>query len=645
MTIRTRLTVFGLVLLTVPIVFLAVYSIRSARMALFETISTQMEQRAQELAGGVSDVFRSEIKLAVAIAQLDDARATLSATDDEDKAQAVARIGRLFERIFATKQVGRDTQTIFVADSRGTVVAASDASYVNLDVGDRGYFREALAGRPNVGRVLKNRITNAPFVPIAVPVVREGAVIGATVIVFDLGYFDRLIQTSKFGETAYAYIADSSGTVIAHPSASVAMKLNIAELDGMRSLAARMSAGETGVEQYVYHGVPKTQAFAPVEVARWSIAVTVENAEFYAPLKAVQTSVTFVGAIALLVAAAYFVFLANGIASALRRTVAIAEDVAGGNLTVEIDHDRRDEIGALFDALRTMVERLRDVTSAVGHSARDVAGGSSQLTGAAQEMAGGAATQAASVEQVSVSMEQMGAGIKMSAQNAQRTLAIAREVSADAKKGGDAVRQTVTAMQDISKKVAIIDEIARQTNLLALNAAIEAARAGEVGKGFAVVAAEVRRLAERSQASAAQITDVSQSSVQVAKDAGSRIEDLLPKIGRTATLVSEIESAAREQAVGAEEINRAITELDRVIQSNASSSDELVATAQQLSNHAQSLQSSIAFFEYEDERREWSSWPSHAAVERSPAPANERVQPSLSFNAGIADDLQVERRD
>jgi methyl-accepting chemotaxis protein len=156
-------------------------------------------------------------------------------------------------------------------------------------------------------------------------------------------------------------------------------------------------------------------------------------------------------------------------------------------------------------------------------------------------------------------------------------------------------------MQTIAEKITIVQEIARQTDLLALNAAVEAARAGEHGKGFAVVASEVRKLAERSQAAAAEIGTLSTDSVKVAQEAGSMLQKLVPDIKRTAELVEEISAACREQDVGSAQINQAIQALDKVTQQNASAAEELSATAEELANQSERLQETISFFRVSEE--------------------------------------------
>jgi methyl-accepting chemotaxis protein len=151
-------------------------------------------------------------------------------------------------------------------------------------------------------------------------------------------------------------------------------------------------------------------------------------------------------------------------------------------------------------------------------------------------------------------------------------------------------------MKEIADKISIIEEIAGQTNLLALNAAIEAARAGEHGKGFAVVAAEVRKLAERSQKAAGEISELSKSSVDIAESAGGLLVRIVPDIQKTSQLVQEISAASGEQKSGTEQINKAIMQLDTVIQQNASASEEMASMAEELSSQAEQLQAVISFF-------------------------------------------------
>jgi methyl-accepting chemotaxis protein len=290
----------------------------------------------------------------------------------------------------------------------------------------------------------------------------------------------------------------------------------------------------------------------------------------------------------------------NAMMSSLRDTAKVAETIAGGDLTVEpkplSDKD------ALGIALETMTARLRKAVGDAMKAADSVASGSAQLTASAGQLSQGATEQASATEEASSAMEEMASNIKQSADNAGQTEKIARASAEAAAQGGAAVGQAVKAMETIAAKITIVQEIARQTDLLALNAAVEAARAGEHGRGFAVVASEVRKLAERSQAAAAEISTLSASSVKTAQEAGQMLERIVPDIRRTAGLVGEISSATREQDVGAAQINQAIQQLDQVTQQNAAASEEVSATASELNAQADRLSDAISFFRLNDDR-------------------------------------------
>jgi methyl-accepting chemotaxis protein len=305
----------------------------------------------------------------------------------------------------------------------------------------------------------------------------------------------------------------------------------------------------------------------------------------------------------------------------LARLSAVVEEVASGDLSQTVTAESGDEIGLLSRSIRAMVEKLHGVVVDVKTAADHVGSGSDQLSSGAEQMSQGAAEQAASAEEASSSVEEMNATIKQNADNAQQTEKIAQKSAVDATESGKAVTDTVSAMKEIASRTSIIEEIARQTNLLALNAAIEAARAGDHGKGFAVVASEVRKLAERSQSAAGEISTLSVSSVEVAERAGRMLAKLVPDIQKTAELVQEISAASKEQTSGADQINSAIQQLNKVIQQNAGAAEEMSSTAEELSSQAEQLQSTISFFKIEDRGRLVSRAPSArpgAAVHKAP---------------------------
>jgi methyl-accepting chemotaxis protein len=293
------------------------------------------------------------------------------------------------------------------------------------------------------------------------------------------------------------------------------------------------------------------------------------------------------------------IWISMSIARGLSRAVGLAGAVAGGDLSQTIDISSNDEIGDLVKSLNMMVEKLRQVVEEALTAAQNVSAGSQELSASAEQLSQGATEQASSAEEASSSMEEMASNVKQNADNANQTEKIAARSAQDAEASGVAVGRAVQAMQTIAEKITIVQEIARQTDLLALNAAVEAARAGEHGRGFAVVASEVRKLAERSQAAAADIGTLSTETVKVAQEAGDMLSKLVPDIKKTAELVQEITAACREQDVGSAQINQAIQQLDKVGQQNASASEQVSSTSEELASQAEQLQSTISFFRIE----------------------------------------------
>jgi methyl-accepting chemotaxis protein len=284
----------------------------------------------------------------------------------------------------------------------------------------------------------------------------------------------------------------------------------------------------------------------------------------------------------------------NSMTVNLKKAADVAVHISEGDLTVEASAlSERDVLGT---AQTQMLENLRRTVLKVSESAGSVASGSEQMSATAQQLSQGASEQAAAAEECTSSMEEMGSSVQQNADNAKQTDKIATKAAEDALASGEAVNQTVRAMKEIAEKISIIDEISRKTDLLALNAAVEAARAGEHGKGFAVVASEVRKLAERSQVAAAEISRLTSDGVQRADGAGQLLSRLVPDIRKTAELVREIAAASAEQGTGATQVSKAMQQLDQVIQQNASASEEMSTGADELSEQAEALQGAVSFF-------------------------------------------------
>jgi len=288
----------------------------------------------------------------------------------------------------------------------------------------------------------------------------------------------------------------------------------------------------------------------------------------------------------------------NRMVGGLNGLANVAVKISEGDLTVEAKTLSDKDI--LGQALIQMLKSLRTTVTEVASAAANVASGSEEMSSTAEEISQGSTEQAAAAEESTSAMEEMASSIQQNADNARQTEKMASKAAEDAKSSGNAVNKTVQAMKEVAEKISIIEEIARKTDLLALNAAVEAARAGEHGKGFAVVASEVRKLAERSQTAAAEISSLTVDGVQTAEGAGQLLARLVPDIQKTAELVHEIAAASAEQNTGAGQVNKAIQQLDQVIQQNAAASEQMASSAEELSSQAEVLQSSVAFFKLAD---------------------------------------------
>jgi methyl-accepting chemotaxis protein len=314
------------------------------------------------------------------------------------------------------------------------------------------------------------------------------------------------------------------------------------------------------------------------------------------------------------------VVITRSVTVPLGEVVEVANAIARGDLTADVEQERGDEVGRLQGAMGQMSRSLREMIGELRSGAAALSSAATQVSATSIALSQGTSEQAASVEEVSASLEEIGSAIAQNADNSRSMEQMALAGARDASDAGGVVKQTVDAMKSIAERVGLIEEIAYQTNLLALNAAIEAARAGEHGRGFAVVATEVRKLAERSQVAAKDIRRVAAASVDVAVTAGERLDELVPRIRKTSELTQEVAAASSEQAAGVAQMTKAVGSVDQVTQRNASASEELASAAEELSAQATTLHQLAAYFRIDSAAAPVRPTPAPSPTPAPPAP-------------------------
>jgi len=496
--------------------------------------------------------------------------------------------------------------------SQATFVTLAGVSYNSDDqrsqVGDRAYFKAVVGGKDlSISDPIVSKTTGLPIVVIAKAIKGPDDVLrGVFLMTVNLDRLSAIASSLKLGKTGYGWLIDETGLVIAHPQKEAVMKLNVTDADksgyhGLDALGKHMLASESGDGKWQSAtGVSMSTYYARVPHSPgWVLGINMESAEIDEMVGAMLQVLLFIFIGGLVIALVLAIGVSRSITQPIAALVERAGIMAKGDLAKEFELsslERRDELGDLARAFDHLSLSLREVVAAVQSASGQVTSGSDQISGTAQQLSQGAAEQAASTEEVSSSVEEMVATIKQNMDNSVATESIAQKAALDSEKVGIAVAESVSDMKAITEKIGIIDEIARQTNLLALNAAIEAARAGEAGKGFAVVASEVRKLAERSQVASSEITNLSHHTAESAEHSSKLIAMVVPDIKKTASMIQEVSASSQEQNTGADQIGKAMTQLDTVIQTNASAAEELASMAEELSSQAEHLSETIAFF-------------------------------------------------
>ncbi len=558
-TLKSRLLAPTLAVVSVGLAVVSVISYWQSRNTIVKSITGEMEQLCASGLNHLGDWFANQQANLEGWASLKVIQTSLqdSFVGQSARGAANGELAALVRRYSHIEQ-------LHLLSTNGVTLASSDTNAVNqLNLGKEPWFQDLLQGKSAFSDAAASKVSGKPIIIAAVAVKEGDKVTGALAACLDVSvYADKFITPITLQASGYVYLYDRRGVVLSHPNKKNVLKLSLSEHPWGREFLGKPS----GRVNYTFDGVERLAIFHTSPKNGLAVSATLPTAELIAPARRTGLITLIAGVVTLLATIGVILLVVRSVTAPLDR------------------------------GIKTLTDSSDHVTSAAKH-----------ISTASQSLAEGASEQAASLEETSSSLEEMSSMTERNAESAGKV----KELGAQARASGDTAVEDMQAMtkamdaiksssDDIAKIIKTIDEIAFQTNILALNAAVEAARAGEAGAGFAVVADEVRNLAQRcaqaARETATKIEDSVQKSahgVQISTKVAQSLQDIVEKARQVDELAGGVAAASREQSQGIKQVNTAVSQMDKVTQSNAANAEESASAAEELNAQAESMKEAV----------------------------------------------------